>query len=195
MKSKRMKKGLNNFFPKNRKAAMEMSVGTIVTIVLLMSVLILGIFLVQKIFGTSTNAIDSVDTKIQSEIDLLFSTNQDAKYSTIPKEREVNIKKGNSGGFAFSVFNKDTVEGIFAYTTVVSEVASNCQLTEAQAESLIILGKQGERTIPSGDKLEDAFFVKFQILETTPLCEITYTVEITKDGASYTGFSKVLVIK
>lgn len=195
MKSKRMKKSVNNFFPKNRKAAMEMSVGTIVTIVLLMSVLILGIFLVQKIFSTSTNAIDSVDTKIQSEIDLLFSTNQNARHSTVPKEREVTIKKGDSGGFAFSVFNKDTTEGNFAYTTVVSEVASNCQLTEEEAENLIILGKKGDRDIPSGDKLADAFFVKFQIPETTPLCQITYTVEITKDESVYTGFSKVLVIK
>ena len=174
---------------------MEMSVGTIVTIVLLMSVLILGIFLVQKVFSSSTNAIDSVDTKIQDEIDSLFSTNQDAKYSTIPKERDINIKKGESGGFAFSVFNKDNMEGTFTYTTVVSEVASNCQITESEAENLIILGKQGERIIPSGDKLEDAFFVKFQIPETAPLCEITYTVEIRKGETAYTGFSKVLVIK
>lgn len=180
---------------KSKKAAMEMSVGTIVTIVLLMSVLILGIFLVQKIFSTSTNAIDSVDTKIQSEVDRLFSTDQNAKYSTIPKEREVSIKQGDSGGFAFSVSNKDTTAGTFAYTTVVSEVASNCQLTETEAEDLIILGKQGERDIASGAKLDDAFFVKFQIPETTPLCQITYTVEITKDETVYTGFSKVLVIK
>ncbi len=180
---------------KSKKAAMEMSVGTIVTIVLLMSVLILGIFLVQKIFKTSTNAIDGIDTKIQSEIDSLFSTNQNAKYSTIPKEREISIKQGDSGGFGFSVSNKDTVDGRFDYTTVVSEVASNCQLTETQAENLIILGKQGGMDIPSGAKLEDAFFVKFQIPETTPLCQITYTVEITKDEAVYTGFSKVLVIK
>ena len=36
-----------------------MSVGTIVTIVLLMSVLVLGIFLVQNIFRGATGAIDS----------------------------------------------------------------------------------------------------------------------------------------
>ena len=58
----------NNFFTKNRKAAMEMSVGTIVTIVLLMSVLILGIFLVQKVFRSGSNAIDSVDDEIQNQI-------------------------------------------------------------------------------------------------------------------------------
>ena len=40
---------------KSKRGAMEMSVGTIVTIVLLMSVLVLGIFLVQKIFKTGMN--------------------------------------------------------------------------------------------------------------------------------------------
>ena len=37
-----------------KRGAMEMSVGTIVTIVLLMTVLVLGIFLVQRIFTSST---------------------------------------------------------------------------------------------------------------------------------------------
>ena len=60
---------------KNTKGAMEMSVGTIVTIVLLMSVLVLGIFFVSKIFTSSNNAIDSIDSQVQSEINqILLST-------------------------------------------------------------------------------------------------------------------------
>ena len=183
----------------NKKAAMEMSVGTIVTIVLLMSVLVLGIFLVQKIFTTSTNAIDQVDTKIQTEIDNLFSTDTNSKFSTVPKEREVSIKKGDSGGFAFSIYNRDplTPSGEFSYKTSVFEIASNCQITEPQAESFIILGKENKNPVSllSGDKLDDLVFVKFQIPETVPLCEITYEVEVTKDGAPYTEFRKILVIK
>ena len=45
-------------FVKSKSGAMEMSVGTMVTIVLLMIVLVLGIFFIQKIFGAGTNAID-----------------------------------------------------------------------------------------------------------------------------------------
>lgn len=181
---------------KNKKAAMEMSVGTIVTIVLLMSVLVLGIFLVQKIFKSSTNAVNSVDTKIQNEINNLFTTDNNAKFVAIPKEREVYMKKGDRGGFAFSIVNKDTTPGLFAYTTKVSEVASDCQLTKEQAESLIILGKINDgRTLGSGDSLDDPFFVEFNIPSSAPLCSITYSVDVTKDGSSYTGFSKVLVIE
>ena len=58
---------------KNKRAAMEMSVGTMVTIVLLMIVLVLGIFFIQRIFRTGTTAIDGIDAKIQNEIDNLFT--------------------------------------------------------------------------------------------------------------------------
>ncbi len=58
---------------KSRKGAMEMSMGTVVTIVLLMSVLVLGIFLVQKIFKVGTSAIDGIDAKIQGEINEMFA--------------------------------------------------------------------------------------------------------------------------
>ena len=57
----------------NSKGAMEMSVGTIVTIVLLMSVLVLGLFLVQRVFSSGTGAIDSIDSQVQNEIQKLFS--------------------------------------------------------------------------------------------------------------------------
>ena len=60
----------------NSKGAMEMSVGTIVTIVLLMSVLVLGLYFVQKIFASGSNAIDSVDSQVQSEINRLFSNGE-----------------------------------------------------------------------------------------------------------------------
>lgn len=169
----------------NKIGAMEMSVGTIVTIVLLMSVLVLGIFLVQKIFKTGTSAIDQVDTKIQSEIDMLFS-DEDKKVVVYPKEREISIKKGDSGGFGFSIMNKETIEGSFSYDISVGEISSDCQMSEDQTEKLIVLGKTGDDiNLPSGSKLEDAIFVKFNIPETAPLCQIRYLIDVEKDGKQY----------
>lgn len=172
-------------FKKNKIAAMEMSVGTIVTIVLLMSVLVLGIFLVQKIFKTGTSAIDVVDTKIQSEIDRLFA-DEDKSVVVYPKERDITIKKGDSGGFGFSIMNKEQTSGSFSYLVSVGELGADCQLTEEQAEKLIVLGKTGTGiNLPSGSKLEDAIFVKFNIPETAPLCQIRYSLDVEKDGVQY----------
>ncbi len=167
------------------KGAMEMSVGTIVTIVLLMSVLVLGIFLVQRIFKTGTSAIDSVDTKIQSEIDRLFS-DEDKSVVIYPKEREITISKGESGGFAFSILNTEQEEGAFSYAVSVGEIGEGCQLSEEQAEKLIVLGKTGENiNLPSGSKLEDAIFVKFTIAKAAPLCKIRYLLDVENNGAQY----------
>ena len=176
-----------------KSGAMEMSVGTMVTIVLLMIVLVLGIFFIQKIFGTATTAIDGIDAKIQSEIDSLFAQ-VGKKVVVYPKEREIKIKQGEEGGFGFSIENKDNIAGTFTYVVSVGEIASDCQLTESQAENLIILGKSGSYTLASGSKLEDAVFVKFSIAETTPLCDIRYIIDVEKEGETYAGSSMDLKI-
>jgi hypothetical protein len=174
----------NKNFLKNRKAAMEMSVGTIVTIVLLMSVLILGIFLVQKIFSSSSNAISQIDTKIQGEIDRLFS-DEGKKIVVYPKEREINMKKGDTGGFGFSIMNKEMTNGTFSYLVSANEIGEGCTLTKQQADKFITLGKSGSTILNSGDKLENAIFVKFNIPESAPLCLIRYNIDVKKDGAVY----------
>ena len=178
----------------SKRAAIEMSMGTMVIIVLSMIVLVLGIFFIQKIFSAGTNAIDGIDSKVQDEIDNLFA--QEGKKLVIyPKEREIRMKQGSSGGFGFSIENKEMTSGIFTYVVSVGEITSECQMTEEQAESLIILGKSGSRTLTSGAKLEDAILVKFNIPETAPLCSIRYRIEVEKDGIAYTGSDVDLVIK
>src|SRR3989344_5188244 len=91
---------------KSKKAAMEMSVGTMVTIVLLMVVLVLGIFLIQRIFRAGTNAIDSVDSEVQSQIQKLFSE-EGKTIAVYPTSREITLSKGDRKGFAFSVRNTE----------------------------------------------------------------------------------------
>ena len=172
---------------KNKKGAMEMSVGTIVTIVLLMSVLILGIFLVQKIFRTSTTAIDGIDTEVQSQINDLFSDEGKAVV-VYPASRDISLEQDSTGGFGFSIKNKDPATQDFTYKIEVMEISQNCEITMEEAESLIILGKESLSpiTLPSGNFLENAIFVKLQISEFTPLCNIRYGINVFyKDGEQY----------
>jgi len=110
---------------KHKKAAMEMSVGTIVTIVLLMSVLVLGIFFVQKIFRTGTNAIDTIDSEVQNQISQLFSE-EGKKVAIYPTSRQITLKKNDDPkGFAFSVRNNDVESADFSYRVYAVD-ASKC---------------------------------------------------------------------
>jgi len=55
-----------------KRAAMEMSVGTIVTIVLLMALLVLGLFFIRNIMCSGIVLTDQIDEKVSNEIKGLF---------------------------------------------------------------------------------------------------------------------------
>ncbi len=193
MKSKKIKKGVNNFFPKDRKAAMEMSVGTIVTIVLLMSVLILGIFLVQKIFSSSTNAIDTIDNEVQNQINQLFK-DDNAKTAIYPPSNDINVKKGEDPkGFAFSVRNNGVEEAEFSYTLEAADI-SKCgsTMTEEKANSYLLAG---DKTFNIGPGDMRNKLVRFDVPEDAPPCTIVYQLEIQKAGVSYDGADIFVTIK
>ena len=180
---------------KNRKAAMEMSVGTMVTIVLLMVVLVLGIFFIQKIFDTGTNAIETIDSQVQAELQKLFS-NSNTKLAFYPTSREIIIKKSDSPkGFAFQIRNNDVEDARFSYTTTATDV-SKCgsSFTKEDANNMLLSGS-GETALVGPGEISLATVVKFVIPENSPPCTIGYNLEITKDSAAYSGLNFFLTIK
>ena len=170
---------------KNKRAAMEMSVGTIVTIVLLMGVLVLGVFLIQKIFSSATGAVDVIDQEIKSEISKLFSTDESKKIVIYPSSRKITIKKGEQGlGFAFSIRNVDDEEATFSYSVEASE--TDCEsLNVEEASSYLALGKSGDIQIAAGSIMENPKLVTFNIPETAPPCSVSYSITLTKEGEVY----------
>ena len=181
---------------KQKRAAMEMSVGTIVTIVLLMTVLILGLVLVRTVFKSGQESIEQIDRALQNEINKLFAE-EGKKVVIYPPSRELVIKKGENRGFGFSIRNSDPTSGVFSYEVSASEVASNCRMTLEEADSLITLGRRGGNIqLNSGNYMEDAVLVKFSISEDVPLCIIRYIINVEKDGEPYvSGLSVDLEIK
>ena len=179
---------------KSKRAAMEMSVGTMVTIVLLVIVLVLGIFFIQKIFGTATNAIDTIDNEVQSELQKLFSS-ESAKLAFYPTSRDVIIKKGDDPkGFAFQIRNNDVNDATFTYVTTATDT-SKCgsSFTETDADNML-LGGSGSIDVGKGD-VSEGIIVKFVVPESAPPCTMAYKLEIKKGDASYTGLNFFLTIK
>jgi len=168
----------------SKKAQMQMSVGTIVTIVLLMTVLILGLVLVRTIFKGATSNIDSIDQAVKAEINKLFAEDNNRKIVVYPPTREISIKKGDEGGFGFSIRNLDQEDGSFSYE--VKAVETSCGLSLSKADDLIILGKSSSGiNVKSGSITDDGLLVKFKISENVPLCNIRYSIDVEKDGIQY----------
>ena len=184
---------------KSTKGAMEMSVGTIVTIVLLMSVLVLGIFLIQNIFSGSQDAVTAINDQVQNEINKLFS--EEGKTVAIyPSSREVTVKKGDTPkGFAFSINNKDVESHTFSYEVkAVSsfDFAGRCgsSMTEAKANSYILAPK-GTVRLPASSQMEIPEIVKFQIPDAATSCTIPYKLMIDDENGPYQDVTVYVTIK
>ena len=168
---------------KNKLGAMEMSVGTIVTIVLLMAVLVLGLVMVRTIFKSSTENINVVDQKVKDQINKLFSED-DLKQIIIYPSSYIQLNKGKSAGFGLSIRNTEDSQGSFSYTITAKE--TSCGMTLTAADSLIAVGKTRDGiTIAAGSVMQDPIYVRFDIPETAPPCIVSYNVDVEKDGRTY----------
>ena len=179
----------------NKKAAMEMSVGTIVTIVLLMSVLVLGIFLVQKVFKSGTNAVDTIDNEVQNQINELFA-DEGKLLAVYPTSRQVTLKLGDDPkGFAFSIRNTGVESADFSYVVEANDV-SNCGSTmTTEKANEFLLGGTGSFALGPGNSLDLPRLVKFDLPDAAPPCTMIYTLQIYKDEEPETSTDIFVTIK
>ena len=181
----------------NKKAAMEMSVGTIVTIVLLMTVLILGLVMVRTIFRGSIENINAVDQSVKNEINKLFSEDTSRQIVVYPTSRYVVLKKGDEGlGFGFSIRNVDDKADSFTYEITATEASCNMNLDDA--EDLIVLGRtlvSPGREISPGSVMPDPFFIRFTIPQTTSPCKVRYSISVSNSDGFYVSSDVDLEIK
>ena len=78
----------------NKKAAIELSIGTIVIIVIAMSMLILGLVLVRNIFSGATESVDELNLKVKNEITHLFTEQNKDIIVKLGSGNTARIKQG-----------------------------------------------------------------------------------------------------
>jgi hypothetical protein len=79
---------------RNKKAAIEMSIGTIVVIVLAMTMLIMGLVLIRSIFGTATKSVNTIDSKLQGQLVDMFGDESQAVFVKLGSDNTAKIKAG-----------------------------------------------------------------------------------------------------
>jgi len=179
---------------RNKKGAMEMSMGTLVTIVLLMAVMVLGIVLVRSIFSSGTNAVNEIDNEVQQEIDKLFSDDS-GSVVIYPPSREVRIEQGDSGGVGISLRNPERGEGTRTYSYVTTYLDDDCSLGGSEGGSYLVLGDhENGIQLGSGQQLSQARLIKLRIPTDAPLCEIRYKVVVSGGQNEETTFFDVEIV-
>jgi hypothetical protein len=171
---------------KNKRAAIEMSMSTIVVIVLSVMLLIGGISLITNIFGAGEGMLDSSSAQVQNQIQQLFKG--DEKLVVYPDTKTIEIKKGKKGNFLFWVRNdKSGIDGSntqFEYDVSVSN-AGNCGVPEDVLQSYLILGDHDTFKVEAGEYWKDGNAL-FEIPSSgAPLCTFNVKVNIEADGNFY----------
>lgn len=183
---------------KNKNAAMELTMGTMVTIVLLVMVLILGGYFVNKIFFSATKSIDAIDAQVTDQINKLFAEDKTRKLVIYPSTRQVSLEKGEQGdGFAFAIRNTGTETANFTYNIQATQTSCQDSLTPAQADSFFATGKDsGTRpiTIPAGSIMDFPQLVTFNIPDGAPPCTVSYLINVQKSGQTYLPSVNVVII-
>jgi archaellum component FlaG (FlaF/FlaG flagellin family) len=173
---------------KSKKAAIEMSMTTIVTIVLVVVTLVLALVLIRTIFTSSTNAIDQVNTAIQDQINNLF-TSQGGNLQVYPNSRQITLNRGDTPkGFGFSIKNPEKTTATFSYNISAGDV-HNCgtAFTPDQANAYV-LGNTGSLSLGPGAILNPYILVKFDIPSDAVPCTIIYNLNVVETTPNSNAF-------
>ncbi len=179
-----------------KKGTIELSIGTIVIIVLAMSMLILGLVLVKTIFSGSTQNVLQMNEEVRGEINKLFV--EDKRIVVYLPNQVAEIEQNKDWGVAFGIKNlaRGTSEsGKFTYEITVSDpdVKKKCGIDEKVVESWIKTGRTDSLMLMPGEAY--CGIVRFLIPEGAPLCTIRFHLIIKKDDQHYaTDFFDVDVL-
>lgn len=173
----------------NKKAAIELSIGTIVIVVLAMSMLILGLVLIKTIFSGATDISTMTNEQLKSQVSAIFG--EDKKVVIYPDSRMKDISQGKIDGFGIGIRN--LIEGSsatyqFSYIVRVSDpdIVKKCGVGISENDLLgyITTGK-AENNIPIAPGDISVGKVLFNVPVGSPLCTVRFRVEVKANGNPY----------
>ncbi len=189
---------------KHNKGAMEMSVGTIVTIVLLMSVLVLGLILVKSIFGGATENIKTIDDQVKNEISDLFGSGGNNVVVSLGSQNTAKIKQGTENfGIPIGYSPDDPSSWGSAkdqcFYTITARNDNNYCIKKGWPNVLNSI-KTGTSKVEfdTVDALNGYALIKIDVPETAPMCLQRFDVLVecrNRDEPSVKTYFDVEVIK
>jgi len=186
---------------RSKRAAVELSMSTIVVVVLAMALLIGGIVLVRNITSGATESVDTINAKVMSEINGLFSENK----RIVVKLGSNKIAKVKADNEVFGlVVAASTIDGDLANSANIayqlsldSSARTNCltEIGQVATEELFLQKFNEQLSFDSLDGSSAAALIQMQIPEGTKLCtqKIFFDVYEGGDNTGRESFSITVV--
>lgn len=198
------KKNLKIFCPlktksfQSKKGAIELSMSTIVILVLAMSMLILGLVLVKTIFTTGTNVMKMTDAQLKSQVQKIFA--EDQELAILPDSRILEIKANSKDQIGLVI--KNLIEGVsedtkFSYIVEIFNPSDlkKCGINTKQAMDFIVAGASSGTPILISPGKSTVQRITFSIPTGSPLCLIRYMVTVKANNKAYATDSFDIDIK
>ena len=172
-----------------KRGAMELSMSTVVVLVLAMTMLILGLVLVRSIFSGATSSVDQINEKVKGEISGLFVDESSKIVMNLGSDRVAKVE-ANTDNFGIS-FAAKTLDGS---AVVPKRMKYKLTLDDTSRENCVnILGRKATEELfrqPIGTNIEfDEFegdtaysIVQVSIPEATPLCTQKVFVDVSDNN-------------
>ena len=160
-----------------KRGAMELSLSTIVIVVLAILMLILGVTMITKIGCNTIHGIDTINDLTKQQIINLFSANERIAI----KETSNEVYKGTEYGVGFAIRSEGESDK-YSYTISLSD-KGDCKVSDSQAEDFILLGKSADNLIISDT--EYMGLIEFKIPTNIENCNLRYKIDVKKANQPY----------
>jgi len=174
---------------RSKKAAMELSISTIVVIVLAMSMLIFGLILIKNIFAAGQNAIKMTDDQLSNELSKMYGA--ELKLGVYPNSKQIEVVLGKQGAFGVGIKNLrsgSTANTKFSYEVEVSDsrVEEKCG-SGYSAEYMMALISVGESETDISIATGETYVTRVMFEPPTggPLCTVRFRVTAKVNNEVY----------
>lgn len=167
---------------KSKKGALELSMNTIVIIVIGVTLLILGLAFVTGLFDKLSGQRDIIFGDLETKITGLGSHND-----KLNVQSQVTVNQGDQTLFSVYVVNFETSKKTFTVKLTPS------QDKEFQNDDLFVKLQRDTLVIPEGQ--EAAFAIGVRTPKDAKLTPAVYNIDVTADGEQYAQSSVLIEVK
>jgi len=172
---------MKSIIKKSRKGAIELSMATIVVIVLSMTMLALGLTLVRTLFSGAQITSENLNTQIQSQLNKVFSS-ETSKVGIVSVEGKLELPRGKDSTIWWGLATDKS--GTYDYKLNIN--ALNCATDHSTTSADIakwFAGTSGQITSTGSEDKTNKIIVS--IPDNAPSCLFTIEIVVTKDGKIY----------
>ncbi len=167
---------LSRISKKNKKAAIEMSITTIIVIVMGVTLLTLGLTWIRGLFGKISTITEGTFTQAQIEIEKLSQGTDPFTYPSI-----IEVKQGKSSAVKVYVYNDGNLgSGVKSFTlTLTRSQDTKTSLDQVQAKII------SPKTVELDEGNQATFTIQVVARNDAPLgSDTTYEMKVTCSGCT-----------